>query len=106
MLKHLVSVNLALAVAIATIWIHPPTHERAMYGTEGVLHDNLQAREVGGWPMPYLADNPGISVPHRLGIEDDFRPGAFVATFSFWLIVTSALAVIARRLAAARRGGR
>jgi len=105
-LKHLASILLALAIAIATIWIHPPTHERAMYGTEGAPHENWQAREVGGWPMPYLADNPGISVPHRPGIEDDFRPGAFVATFSFWLIVTSALAVIARRLAAARRGGR
>lgn len=105
-LKHLVSVILALAIAIATIWLHPPTHERAMYGTEGAPHENWQPREAGGWPMPYLADNPGVSVPHRLGIEDDFRPGAFVATFSFWLIVTTFLAVIARRLAAARRGGR
>lgn len=106
MLKPVVSIILALAIAIATIWIDPPTHEQAMYGTEGAPHENWLPREEGGWPMPYLADNPGISVPHRLGIEDDFRPGAFVATFSFWLIVTASLAVIARRPAAARRGDR
>lgn len=37
---------------------------------------------------PYLADNPNTSVRHTIGTEDQFRIGPFIATFSFWLLVS------------------
>jgi hypothetical protein len=73
--------------------------ERAMYGHEGPMEENLQPREVAGWPAPYLADNPHTSVIHQLGIEDNFRVGPFIATFSFWLLVSLAVARAGRRVA-------
>jgi hypothetical protein len=82
----------ALVLTIGSAWITPPTDERAMYGHEGSMEENLQPREVAGWPAPYLADSPNTSVIHQLGIEDDFRAGPFVATFSFWLLISLAVA--------------
>lgn len=32
-----------------------------------------------GFPLPYLIDNPQVSVPNAVGLfEDDFRAGAFL----------------------------
>ena len=45
-----------------------------------------------GFPLPYLADNPQVSVPDAIGlVEDDFRPGAFLIDALFYF----ALAVLA-----------
>lgn len=68
-----------------------------MYGHEGLMEENLLPREVAGWPAPYLADDPSTSVIHRVGIEDNFRAGPFVATLSFWLLVSLAVARMLRR---------
>jgi predicted cobalt transporter CbtA len=68
-----------------------------MYGHEGPIEQNLQPREVAGWPAPYLADNPHTSVIHKIGIEDNFRVGSFIATFSFWFLVSLAVARIMKR---------
>jgi hypothetical protein len=55
---------------------------------------------AGGFPLPYLVDDPQVSVPDALFIgEDDFRPGAFALDVGFYL----ALALAVRRLA---RGAR
>ncbi len=61
------------------------------------MEENLLPREVAGWPAPYLADDPSTSVIHRVGIEDNFRVGPFVATLSFWLLVSLAVARLSRR---------
>lgn len=91
MLRGILSLLLALAITIGTAWINPPTDERAMYGHEGPLEQDWLPREVAGWPAPYLADNPNTSVIHNVGLEDNFRPGSFIATLSFWFIVISAM---------------
>ena len=41
---------------------------------------------AGGFPLPYLVDDPQISVPHSLGVgEDDFHRGAFAVDALFFL---------------------
>ncbi len=92
----------ALLLSLGSAWITPATDERAMYGHEGVMEENLLPREVAGWPAPYLADNPNTSVIHRVGIEDNFRAGPFVATLSFWLLISLAVARLLRRSKASR----
>ncbi|KHL25787.1 hypothetical protein PK98_04010 [Croceibacterium mercuriale] len=90
------TIVLALVASLATAWISPATDERAMYGLEGPLEANWRSRKVAGWPAPFLADDPGTSVPHHIGLEDTFRPGPFIATFSFWFLVISAVVRLAR----------
>ena len=87
----------ALILTIGSAWITRPGDERAMYGHEGSMEENLQLREVAGWPAPYLADSPNTSVIHQVGIEDDFRAGPFVGTLSFWLLISLAVARLIRR---------
>lgn len=96
MLKAILTITMALAISLATLGITVPTDERAMYGHEGPIEQNLQPREVGGWPAPFLADSPHTSVPHQLGLEDDFRLGPFFETLSFWLLVLHAIIAAVR----------
>lgn len=96
MLKAFSSLLLALAISVATAWINPVTDERAMYGHEGPLEYNWLPREVAGWPAPFLADNPGTSVIHDVGLEDVFRPGPFLATLCFWLLCVLAMRRLGR----------
>jgi hypothetical protein len=86
-------------LAIGSLWINPATDERTMYGHEGPMEENLQPREVAGWPAPYLADNPHTSDNHKLGVEDNFRAGPFIATVSFWLLVSLGTARMIARMA-------
>jgi hypothetical protein len=38
-----------------------------------------------GFPLPYLVDNPQVSVPDAIGLfEDDFHAGAFLADVLVW----------------------
>ncbi|HVF84061.1 MAG TPA: hypothetical protein VM913_07820 [Sphingomicrobium sp.] len=69
-----------------------------MYGHEGPLEQNLLPRELAGWPAPYLADSPNTSVLHQIGPEDNVRPGPFIGTLSFWLLVSLLALRIARKL--------
>ena len=96
MIRTFSSSFLALGVSIATAWINPITDERTMYGHEGPFERDCLPREVAGWPAPFLADNPGTSVVQDVGVEDVFRPGPFVATLSFWLLIVSAAGRFAR----------
>ena len=89
----------AFILTLASAWITPPTDERAIYALEGTMEENLQPREVAGWPAPYLADSPNTSVIHQVGIEDNFRGAPFLATLSFWLLVSVAVARLIRRCA-------
>ena len=97
MLKPILTLGTALMISFATLAMNVPTDERAMYGHEGPLEQNLQPREIGGWPAPFLADNPHTSVPHQLGVEDNFRLGPFVGTLSFWILFIQAIFRLARR---------
>jgi hypothetical protein len=98
MVRIIAIMSLALVATLASLWISPFTDERAMYGHDGPVEQNLQSREVGGWPAPFLADNPNTSVPHQLGVEDNFRPGQFVGTLSFWLLVVGSIFALIRRM--------
>lgn len=41
-----------------------------------------------GFPLPYLVDNPQISVPNAIGLfEDDFRAGAFLVDAVFYFLL-------------------
>jgi len=93
--KVISPIVLALAVSLATAWINPSTDERAMYGNEGPLQQNWLPPKVSGWPAPFLADDPGTSVTHKIGFEDTFRLGSFIGTLSFWyLVILAARALI------------
>ncbi|HYR12411.1 MAG TPA: hypothetical protein VEQ60_31780 [Longimicrobium sp.] len=52
-----------------------------------------QIRALGaGFPLPYLVDDPQVSVPNAIGIgEDDFLAGAFLIDVLVWF----ALAILA-----------
>jgi hypothetical protein len=48
-----------------------------------------------GLPLPFLVDNPQVSVPYAIGLfEDDFRAGAFLIDVLVWF----ALALLALRM--------
>ena len=98
MLKTILIISSALLISVGTLGFTPTTDERAMYGYEGPIEQNLQPREVGGWPAPFLADNPNTSVPHQLGVEDNFRLGPFLGTLSFWALIVGSLFALGRRL--------
>jgi hypothetical protein len=60
-----------------------------------------EIRALGaGFPLPYLVDNPQVSVPNAIGIgEDDFRAWAFAADVLVYLAITLlALRMIRARL--------
>lgn len=43
-----------------------------------------------GFPLPYLVDNPQISVPNAVGLfEDDFCAAAFLADALFWFVLAA-----------------
>lgn len=69
-----------------------------MYGFEGPVEQNLLVRELAGWPAPFLADSPNTSVPHQIGLEDDFRTGPLVASYSFWYLLVQFIDRVLRRL--------
>lgn len=87
MKNSVIRIIVAFVLTIASGFVNPSTDEHAMYGNMGPPEQNWQPREVAGWPAPYLADSPSTSVIHEVGVEDEFRPGPFVATLSFWYLV-------------------
>jgi hypothetical protein len=94
MKSFLIRIVVAFALTIASGLVGPSTDEHAMYGNMGPPEQNWQPREVAGWPAPYLADKPGTSVIHQLGVEDEFRPGPFVASLSLWYVMALILSNI------------
>jgi hypothetical protein len=97
----------ALSLTAASLWLPTRSDERAMYGHEGPVEQNWLPRKLAGWPAPYLADNPNTSVPHQIGPEDDFRLGPFLATLSFWLLLSlAASGLLALRRSSSRDASR
>ena len=60
-----------------------------------------EIRALGaGFPLPFLIDNPQVSVPNAIGIgEDDFRAGAFAIDVLIYL----AIVLLALRMMRGRR---
>lgn len=82
------AVAIAIILSILSLQIHPRTSEHTEYGNMGSPAENWRTRVVAGWPAPFIADIPTISVPRQVGAEDEFRLGAFLGSFSFWLLIT------------------
>ena len=92
-LKAFAAVLISIILSICSLQIQPSTSETAEYGNMGSDAENWQPRLVAGWPAPFIADIPTISVPRQIGLEDEFRSSAFLATFSFWLLMTTVVIV-------------
>lgn len=86
----------ALAVTSLSVVVQDDRGNVASYGSEGGL-SQVQPRIEGGWPAPFLADDPATSVPHKLGAEDVFRPGSFIADTAFWYLLAGAFLWLLRR---------
>ncbi len=82
------AVFLPFVLSMFSLQIRPTTSEYAEYGNVGSPAENWRPRLVAGWPAPFVADVPAISVPRQIGVEDEFRFGAFLGTLSFWFLVT------------------
>jgi len=55
------------------------------HGTECIpLKDCFAPVRGGGFPMQYVIDYPGVSIPDSLGMEDEFRLWAFVVDVIFY----------------------
>jgi hypothetical protein len=96
--KFVGALGLAAILSLGSLWVHPATSEQAQYGNTGSPAENWRPRIVAGWPAPFIADIPTISVPRQIGLEDEFRPGAFLGTFSFWLLAVIAVRRARRRV--------
>lgn len=100
--RRLISPCLAVVLTLASIWIHPASGEKALYGHEGTLERYDLPREVAGWPAPFLADDPGTSIPHKIGLEDVLRPGPLVATWCFWFVAVLCVRKLLKLLTSGR----
>jgi hypothetical protein len=62
---------------------------QAFVGTECGSPDNKCFAPAlnGGFPFPYVIDQPTLSVPNSLFFEDDFRLGAFLLDMSIYLLL-------------------
>jgi hypothetical protein len=53
---------------------------------------------AAGWPFAYLYDSPAISARGTFGLEDDFKPGWFLADTAIFGASMAAGAAIVTRL--------
>ena len=61
----------------------------------------------GGWPAPYLVDNPSISRPNQLAfVEDYFRLWPFVSNIAFYAWVIVCAGTVLRRARSRGKGER
>lgn len=94
---------LATGAALASSFIQRFGPDQAIFCALGKSiegHDIYCPKPVlnGGWPAPFLVDEPGISVPNRLGLEDHWRPWPLVANIAFYAWVIAGALVLLRRL--------
>ena len=99
----------AIVLAAFSVLVQRVGPEQAVTGNLcGPQQDELcrAPRVNGGFPLAFLFDNPGVSVPDQLGVgEDDFRWLPFLADVLFWLLLAVLLARGWRRVAGRRRAG-
>ncbi len=53
------------------------------------ISECLRPIRGGGFPIQYIIDRPLITFHDRLGYEDDFRGGAFIADLGFYVCLVS-----------------
>ena len=86
--SHLALVALAAAVTIASVAIQRVGPTRLVEG-EGYCPGMEPCRVPalgGGFPLPWLVDEPQVSVANQLSIfEDHFYPGHFLVDLALWL---------------------
>jgi hypothetical protein len=74
------------------------------HGTECIpLEDCFAPVRGGGFPMQFVVDNPGVSIPDLLGIEDEFRLWAFVLDVIFYFVLGQLLYKFIRSIRARKR---
>ena len=94
---------LAVIAALASSYVERFGPDQAIFCSLGKSidgYDILCPKPVlnGGWPAPFLVDNPGISRPNQLAfVEDHFRPWPFIANVAFFAWVFTGLAWGVRR---------
>ena len=52
---------------------------------------------TGGFPFPFLLDAGGVSVQHKLGAEDHFKPAAFVGNLIIYTAICGFTLALFRR---------
>lgn len=98
---------LAVVLTLATAWIERVGPTRVVSG-EGFCGDAAGPCRVavvaGGWPVPYLLDNPQISVPDAAHfVEDDVQWWAFWLDVLVWFGLAAAVTAGVRRVRNPRR---
>jgi hypothetical protein len=87
--SYLAVAALALAATLASVAIQRVGPTRLVEG-EGFCPGMDPCRIPvlgGGFPFPWLVDNPQISVPDQLSpFEDHFYPGNFLVDLALWLV--------------------
>lgn len=95
--QALLILALATLAALASSWVQRFGPDHAIFCALGKSvegYDILCPKPVlnGGWPAPFLFDEPGISVPNQLGFfEDHWRHGPFLADIAFYAWVAPGL---------------
>lgn len=85
---------LTFALTVASSLIHRTGPEMSAYGNLCGTAKNEPCYEPtlkGGFPFAYIYDAPGISVEHRLSIEDNFAIVWFVADWLVYLLLVVSL---------------
>jgi hypothetical protein len=90
--RYLIIFILAIICSLVTFAVQNKGPFMGVYGNlcgpgdsgELCIRPILQA----GWPLPYLLDFPGVSVPGRLAfLEDDFYFGFFMVDIFFFAFI-------------------
>lgn len=90
--RRILQALIAFTLTIASAFVAQRDDiEVGVYGNMDTLYENVRPRVVGGWPAPFMADSTATSVPFKLGAEDKFRAGPFVANLAFWYLALAAL---------------
>jgi len=76
-----------LCITCLSFACQPLGPEIRQYGTECIpIEECFLPVRGGGFPIQYVIDSPGISIPDSLGIEDEFRFWAFVLDIIFYVV--------------------
>ena len=109
-LAALILISLLLSVILTgvSITIQKVGPEVGMYGNVCGPSGNepcYQELLKGGFPIPYLFDNPGVSVRGQLSFfEDDFHVFPFILDNLFYIIVLGLVLIIASNTMGRLRG--
>ena len=81
-------VLIGLCMTVLSFAYQPLGPEIRQHGTECIpLEDCFAPVRGGGFPLQFIVDNPGVSIPDNLGIEDEFRLWAFASDIIFYYIL-------------------